>query len=246
MTRSGSTDGLTEAVDGLVPLGAGAVGFVLEQAGEAAEIAIFEGFADIAEMTAEVGEKVGEDAAFDAEAGKVDAEELGGLQDGFLGVLPVAEAAGELFHRGGGVAVVEELEGFSAQPVGFVELDLDLVQDTAGHLAGIGGFDEDGVAGEWMALEMGAVRLLAVDEDLHDQPVAAAEMGEDLPEVPQPQRINRQRLVIDGDWHRHSLPTLLAHSCKYRPIGEKYLIGCDKNGNSSRIGAAGRLGSTRQ
>jgi hypothetical protein len=191
----------------MVPLRTASVGLILKETYEAAEVALFECGFDFAEVTAEVGEKIGEDAAIDAEAGEVDAEELCGLDDSFLGVLPIAEAAAEFFHRWGGLAFVEEFEGFSAKTVGLMQLKFNVFEHASRHFLGVGCFDEDGVTGERMALEAFERRstgFLAVDQDLHHETVLAPEMSQDLANGSQSQRLNCEGQVIHGDRHRRS------------------------------------------
>src|SRR5947209_5422692 len=77
-------DALAEGAEGLTPLAARARRLVAEDVVEGDEVAVFEGALDVAQLAGELGQQVREGHAVDDEGGQVDAEELGGLEDGFL------------------------------------------------------------------------------------------------------------------------------------------------------------------
>ena len=81
----------------------------------------------------------------------------------------------------------------------------DFVEYVVGHLPRVGGFDENGVAGErgfFEGLEASEVRLLAVDEDVDDQPIVPFQVREHLPDRLEAHIFGGNRLLIDDHGHR--------------------------------------------
>ena len=139
---------------------------------------------------------------------RIDTQELGRLEQRVLRRLPGLETPAELLHRRGVLIAVEQAAGLGLEPVRFGELRLDFIQNLPGHLFGVGGLDENRVRPQRELLDRAdtpQVRLFAVDQDMHDQAVAVLlQVGEDLPNRFEPERLGGQRLMIDGNRHTNA------------------------------------------